>query len=75
MSSQHPVAPHLRGQTPESLAALWPDLALPPGTARRVLHSLVQADSDDLAVRGLSRVNRRALLERGRLPSVAEAGP
>lgn len=59
--------PHLRGETPLSLAQLWPDLELDLGTARRVVHRLVQADADDLVVRGLSHRRRDALLSRGRL--------
>jgi 23S rRNA (adenine2503-C2)-methyltransferase len=60
--------PHLRGQTPGSLKALWPDLRLEDGVARRVLGRLVFEDSDDLAgVRGLARSAARTLVERGRL--------
>jgi 23S rRNA (adenine2503-C2)-methyltransferase len=59
--------PHLRDQDPESLAALWPDLRLDPGVARRVLTRLVFEDRDDLEnVRGLSRAKARALTDRGR---------
>ena len=61
-------APHLRSQTPESLAALWPDLGLDPGVARRVMTRLVFEDRDDLdGVRGLSRAAAREVLARGRL--------
>jgi len=64
--------PHLRGQTPGSLAALWPDLGLDPGVAHRVLGRLVWEDRDDLeGVRGLSRATARGLLERGRLTRLA----
>jgi 23S rRNA (adenine2503-C2)-methyltransferase len=45
---------HLRGQTPETLAAAFP--GLPPGVARRVVRRLVGEDRDDLeSVRGLSK--------------------
>lgn len=47
---------HLRSQTPESLATLWPDLPLDPSLARRVIGRLVGDGRDDLdGVRGLSR--------------------
>ena len=60
--------PDLRSQTPESLAALWPDLGLAPGVARRVMTRLVFEDRDDLeGVRGLSRAAAREILARGRL--------
>ena len=46
---------HLRSQTPESLAALWPDLPLDPAIARRVIGRIVGDGRDDLeGVRGLS---------------------
>jgi 23S rRNA (adenine2503-C2)-methyltransferase len=61
-------ARHLRSYTPEALAALWPDLRLDPGVARRVASRLVFEDRDDLdGVRGLPRAAARALLERGRV--------
>src|SRR5215831_6983386 len=57
---------HLRGHTPETLAAAFPGLPLP--VARRVVHRLVGEDRDDLAgVPGLSKVLARGLAERGRL--------
>lgn len=60
--------PHLRSQTPESLAALWPDLALPPRAARRVVQRLVRHDRDDLdGIPDLARSKAAALLERGRV--------
>jgi 23S rRNA (adenine2503-C2)-methyltransferase len=66
------TSPHLRGHDPESLAALWPDLRLDAGVARRVVSRLVFEDRDDLAgVRGLSRVHARAVLERGRTTRLA----
>jgi 23S rRNA (adenine2503-C2)-methyltransferase len=59
--------PHLRGQDAESLAALWPDLRLGLGLARRIVSRLVFEDRDDLeAVRGLSRAAAHAVLARGR---------
>jgi 23S rRNA (adenine2503-C2)-methyltransferase len=61
------TAPHLRGQTPASLRALWPDLGLDAAVARRVVNRLVWEDRDDLGgVRGLSRRLAGAILERGR---------
>ena len=60
-------APHLRSQTPESLASLWPDLGLDLPRARRVVHRLVGQDRDDLEeVRGLSKSRAREILARGR---------
>ncbi len=60
------VRPHLRGQTPETLAGAFPGLALP--VARRVLHRVVGEDRDDLdGVRGLSLANARRLAGEGRL--------
>jgi 23S rRNA (adenine2503-C2)-methyltransferase len=60
-------APHLRGQTPESLAALWSDLGLDLPRARRVVNRLVGQDRDDLEeVRGLSKSRAREILARGR---------
>jgi 23S rRNA (adenine2503-C2)-methyltransferase len=61
------MRPHLRSQTPASLAALFPDLQLEAGVARRVVARLVADDRDDLdGVRGLSRRQAAALAERGR---------
>jgi 23S rRNA (adenine2503-C2)-methyltransferase len=61
------TSPHLRDQDPESLAALWPDLGLDPGVARRIVSRLVFEDRDDLeGVRGLSQAVARAVRERGR---------
>jgi 23S rRNA (adenine2503-C2)-methyltransferase len=40
--------PHLRGQTPESLAALWPDLGLRVDQARRIVSRVVGRDQDRL---------------------------
>jgi 23S rRNA (adenine2503-C2)-methyltransferase len=60
--------PHLRSQTPGSLAALAADAGLPEDVARRVLTRIVADDRDLLDdVRGLSKRARAALLERGRL--------
>jgi len=59
------IRPHLRGQTPEALAAMVPGLSL--GPARRAMQRLVGDDADQLeGVRGLSRAAAAALLERGR---------
>jgi 23S rRNA (adenine2503-C2)-methyltransferase len=57
---------HLRGETPETLAAAFPALPLP--VARRVLHRVVGEDRDDLdGVRGLSKALAAELRTRGRL--------
>ncbi len=62
------LRPHLRSQTPESLASLFPDLRLDPGVARRVLARLLFQDAEDVeGVRGLSLRAAAALLQRGRL--------
>jgi 23S rRNA (adenine2503-C2)-methyltransferase len=58
-------APHLRGNTPESLASLWPDLPLAPRIARRVIERVVGQGRDDLdGIEGLSPRVARAILER-----------
>jgi 23S rRNA (adenine2503-C2)-methyltransferase len=63
----HPP-PHLRGQTPESLAGLWPDLRLDPAVARRIVSRLVHEDREELdGVRGLSRSAANQIRARGRL--------
>jgi 23S rRNA (adenine2503-C2)-methyltransferase len=65
-------APHLRSHTPDSLARLWPDLALGPAVARRIVSRLVFEDREDLeAVRGLSMRTAREVLSRGRLDRLA----
>jgi 23S rRNA (adenine2503-C2)-methyltransferase len=57
---------HLRSQTPESLAALWPDLPLDPSIARRVIGRVVGDGRDDLTgVRGLSRALAAEIGRRG----------
>ncbi len=64
------VRPHLRGQTPESLADAFPGLSLT--VARRVLHRVVGEDRDGLdGVRGLSRTDARRLTDGGRLDRLA----
>jgi 23S rRNA (adenine2503-C2)-methyltransferase len=66
------MRPHLRSQTPTALAALFPDLHLDPGVARRVVARLVGQDRDDLdGVRGLSRRQAAALAEGGRTGRLA----
>jgi 23S rRNA (adenine2503-C2)-methyltransferase len=56
---------HLRGQTPDTLAAALPGLGLP--LARRVLSRLIGEDRDELeGVRGLSHAWAREILTRGR---------
>jgi len=65
--------PHLRGQTPEALAALFPGL-LPPDVAGRVMSRVVWEDRDPLdGVRGLSRAAAAALRQRARLTRLAVA--
>lgn len=46
---------HLRSQTPDSLATLWPDLPIDPSIARRVIARVTGDGHDDLhGLRGLS---------------------
>jgi len=60
------AALHLRGETPEALAAAVPGLSLP--IARRVVRRLVGEDRGDLdSVRGLSKAVAAELLARARL--------
>jgi 23S rRNA (adenine2503-C2)-methyltransferase len=66
------AAPHLRGETPESLAALWPDLRLPLAQARRIVSRLVSQNEDALlAVRGVPAQTLRAIESRGRTSRLA----
>jgi 23S rRNA (adenine2503-C2)-methyltransferase len=59
--------PHLRGLTPESLAGLASDAALPVEVARRVLDRVLSKDQDGLdGVRGLSHRARAAIESRTR---------
>lgn len=59
-------AEHLRGHTPDSLAAAWPDLPIGLTVARRVIERVVAQGRDDLdGVRGLSRSLAARILERG----------
>jgi 23S rRNA (adenine2503-C2)-methyltransferase len=59
--------PHLRGQTPEGLASLFPGVVR-PDVARRVMSRVVWEDRDQLeGVRGLSRAAAGALGRGGRL--------
>ncbi len=56
---------HLRSQTPDSLASLWPDLPLDPSTARRVIGRVSGEGRDDLeGVRGVSRALAAEILAR-----------
>jgi 23S rRNA (adenine2503-C2)-methyltransferase len=60
------LAVHLRGHTPETLAAAFPGLPLP--VARRVVRRTVGEDRDGLdGVRGLSKVWAHELAARGRV--------
>ncbi len=62
------AAPHLRGQTPGSLAALWPELGLTPTLARRLVNRLVGDDRDEIGeIPGLRRHAADALGARGSL--------
>lgn len=64
--------PHLRAQTPTSLAGLFEDAGLGEDVARRVLNRLLAEGRDDLDdVRGLSKRARAALLARGSLTHLA----
>ncbi len=66
---------HLRGQTPATLASLWPDLGIDPAAARRIVDRLVQQDRDDLdGVRGVSKAMAREVLRRGSLHRLPIAG-
>jgi len=57
---------HLRSQTPDSLATLWPDLPLDPSIARRVIARVTGEGRDDLAgVRGVSHALAAEILARG----------
>lgn len=63
---------HLRSHTPDSLAALWPDLRLGLPAARGVVSRVVAQDRDDLeGVRGLSRAVADALRARAGLTRLA----
>jgi 23S rRNA (adenine2503-C2)-methyltransferase len=67
VSGTRDARPHLRGVTPEALAGLFPDLALPTAVARRITGRVVRCDADDLdGVPGLARTAARALGERTR---------
>ena len=55
---------HLRSQTPDSLATLWPDLPIDPSIARRVIGRVTGAGHDDLD--GLTGVSRTLLAEIGK---------
>jgi 23S rRNA (adenine2503-C2)-methyltransferase len=47
---------HLRSQTPDTLAALWPDLPIDPSIARRVIARVTGEGHDDFdGLRGISR--------------------
>jgi 23S rRNA (adenine2503-C2)-methyltransferase len=68
------AAVHLRGLTSEALASRWPDLALDPGVARRVMARVVFQDRDDLrGVRGLGHAAARAIVERSEVTRLAVA--
>ena len=57
---------HLRGHTPDSLLAAWPDLD--PGVARRLLSRVLFEDRDDVAgVRGLSKAMEERVAAEARL--------
>jgi len=57
---------HLRSQTPDSLATLWPDLPLDPTIARRVIARVTGAGNDDLqGVRGVSHALAAEIGRRG----------
>lgn len=57
---------HLRSQTPDSLATLWPDLPLDPTIARRVIARVTGCGNDDLqGVRGVSHALAAEISRRG----------
>jgi len=57
---------HLRSQTPDSLATLWPDLPLDPSIARRVIARVTGEGRDDLiGLRGLSHALAAEISRRG----------
>jgi len=57
---------HLRGQTPDSLATLWPDLPLDPSIARRVISRVTGEGRDDLAgLTGVSHALAAEIARRG----------
>lgn len=57
---------HLRSQTPDSLATLWPDLPLDPSIARRVIARVTGEGRDDLVgLRGLSHALAAEIARRG----------
>ena len=57
---------HLRSQTPDSLASLWPDLPLDPSIARRVIARVVGEGRDDLTgLAGLSHALAAEIIRRG----------
>jgi 23S rRNA (adenine2503-C2)-methyltransferase len=60
--------PHLRGQTPESLVALWPDLGLRVDQARRILSRVIGRDQDALGdVPGIAPRVLNEIAARGRV--------
>lgn len=66
------MRPHLRDHTPESLAALWDDLAMPLAAARRIVGRLVRDDRDDLeSLREVPRRVVEAVASRGRTTRLA----
>lgn len=64
--------PHLRGQTPASLASLWPDRPIDLTIARRVVQRIVGEGRDDLdGVRGLPRALASEILARASVARLA----
>ncbi len=64
---------HLRSQTPDSLATLWPDLPLDPSIARRVIARVTGEGRDDLiGLRGLSQALAAEIQKRGSLKRLVE---
>jgi len=62
----------LRGHTPASLRAAWPDLALEPVLARRIIERVVgQAGSDLEGVRGLPKSLAAEILSRSRVSGLS----
>ena len=64
---------HLRSQTPDSLATLWPDLPLDPSIARRVVARVTGEGRDDLVgLRGLSHALIAEIQKRGSTKRLVE---
>jgi 23S rRNA (adenine2503-C2)-methyltransferase len=62
------AGPHLRSQTPTSLASLWPELHLDERMCRRILGRVLFMDRDDLdGIRGLARTRAVQIAARSQM--------